>query len=355
MPPITFYPGPSKVYDSIPRYFEDAYRDGILSINHRSSAFADLMQELKSQLVRTLTIPDGYHILFASSATECWEIISQSIAANSTYHIYNGAFGERWLEYAKRIIPQSTGQSFPINESIDSNMVKGIKNEDVLCITQNETSNGSQVDRAALQKVRSAFPDKILAVDATSSMGGIYLDISLADIWYASVQKCFGIPAGLALMIVSEKAVTHAKQVAERNHYNSLLFSLENYDKNQAPYTPNVAGMYLLMRSLQDSKSPNAIYNRIQAQANNWYSFLEGLNQLTPLLSAGSHRSETVITVKGNPELIKALKTKSEKAGIIFGNGYGAWKENTFRIANFPAIVESEITLAQQFLTENYS
>jgi phosphoserine aminotransferase len=53
--------------------------------------------------------------------------------------------------------------------------------------------------------------------------------------------------------------------------------------------------------------------------------------------------------------LIKAIKAKSEEAGIIFGNGYGYWKENTIRIANFPAIETIEITKAQQFLAENYS
>lgn len=354
MPPITFYPGPSKVYASMPRYFEDAYRDGILSLNHRSSAFADMMQELKLQLVRTLEIPEGYHIMFASSATECWEIISQSVVTNSSYHIYNGAFGEKWLDYAQRLTPQSSGQAFPFDEVISVSHLSNITNEDVLCITQNETSNGSQVDMDTIRKIRSTFQDKILAVDATSSMGGIYLDISLADIWYASVQKCFGIPAGLAVMIVSEKAIAHATKKAEKNHYNSLLFSLENYHRNQAPYTPNVAGMYLLMRSLKDIASPKKVQGSITKQAENWYSFFEGMNQLRPLLNTGNHRSDTVIAIKGNPELIKELKAKSEKAGIIFGNGYGTWKENTFRIANFPAIVESEIVQAQQFLTENY-
>jgi phosphoserine aminotransferase len=79
------------------------------------------------------------------------------------------------------------------------------------------------------------------------------------------------------------------------------------------------------------------------------------MKQLKPLIVAGSHRSETVIAVKGDPNLIKAIKAKSEEAGIIFGNGYGYWKENTIRIANFPAIETIEIAKAQQFLAENYS
>ncbi len=34
---ITFYPGPSKVYPQIARYMQEAFEEGVLSINHRSA------------------------------------------------------------------------------------------------------------------------------------------------------------------------------------------------------------------------------------------------------------------------------------------------------------------------------
>jgi phosphoserine aminotransferase len=36
---ISFYPGPSRVYDEIPKYVQDAARLGVMSINHRSEEF----------------------------------------------------------------------------------------------------------------------------------------------------------------------------------------------------------------------------------------------------------------------------------------------------------------------------
>ena len=54
-------------------------------------------------------------------------------------------------------------------------------------------------------------------------------------------------------------------------------------------------------------------------------------------------RSDTVIVVEGNKDEIIKLKAKTEKEGLILGNGYGIWQDSTFRIANFPAINPVEI------------
>ena len=61
-------------------------------------------------------------------------------------------------------------------------------------------------------------------------------------------------------------------------------------------------------------------------------------------------RSDTVIAVGGEPEAIRAVKEAALRAGIQLGNGYGAWKETTFRIANFPALDDDEIAKLRQFL-----
>jgi phosphoserine aminotransferase len=90
---ISFYPGPSRVYDEIPKYVKEAHRKGVLSINHRSEEFMNLYEETVILLKSKLTIPDSYKIFFTSSATECWEIIAQSFIITDSLHIFNGAFG----------------------------------------------------------------------------------------------------------------------------------------------------------------------------------------------------------------------------------------------------------------------
>ena len=73
---ISFYPGPSRVYDEIPRYVKEAHQRGILSLNHRSPEFEELSKKTIALLREKLNIPRTYTVLFASSATECWEMIA---------------------------------------------------------------------------------------------------------------------------------------------------------------------------------------------------------------------------------------------------------------------------------------
>ncbi|GAB2588841.1 aminotransferase class V-fold PLP-dependent enzyme [Spirosoma areae] len=332
---ITFYPGPSKVYPQVAEYAAEAVREGIVSLNHRSTGFTEVVKEVIELLQEKLDIPPNYHIALVSSATECWEIVAQSLTDQASLHPHSGAFGKKWAEYAYRINPPAS-----LNEA------------DVLCIVQNETSNGTQVSMETLAGFRRDF-SSIIAVDAVSSMAGIRLDWTLADVWFASVQKCFGLPAGLAVLIYSPAALKRAEEIGENAHYNSLLFIHENFSKFQTPYTPNGLGIYLLMRVLQQVP-PIAVVNAItKKRAADWYAFFEQEMVSTPfncLINDPAIRSDTVIAVEGSESAIKAIKTAAQQAGITLGNGYGDWKNTAFRIANFPAITDEEIGTLMQFL-----
>jgi phosphoserine aminotransferase len=249
---ITFAPGPSKVYDSLPIYLKDAYQEGILSANHRSSAFMKLYQETEQLMRSKLHMPEDYTLLFTSSATENWEIISQSIVEQASFHIYSGSFGKKWIEFAKHILPATAGLKIEANQAIDLPSLQIAEEFDLIAITQNETSNASQVSNEMIEATRDKFPEKMIAVDTTSSMAGIELDFGLADIWYASVQKCFGLPAGLGILILSPTAIQKSERKGEKGRYNSLSFMLENAASYQTHYTPNVLGIYLLNRVLKD-------------------------------------------------------------------------------------------------------
>ena len=216
---ITFAPGPSKVYDALPQYMQDAYDQGILSANHRSGAFMHLYQETEELMRDKLHMPDDYKLLFTSSATENWEIISQSIVEQSSFHIYSGSFGKKWAEFAKHIIPTTGSLKLEANQALDVAGLEIAEDFDLIAITQNETANATQVSMSVLEAIAEKYPEKMIAVDTTSSMGGIELDFTLADIWYGSVQKCFGLPAGLGSLILSPKAIEKSQRKGEKGRY----------------------------------------------------------------------------------------------------------------------------------------
>jgi phosphoserine aminotransferase len=351
VPPLTFYPGPSKVYPQVARYMQEAYVEGILSINHRSPAFMSICQKAVELIKIKLSVPEEYTILFVSSATESWEIIAQSLINKQSFHIYNGAFGQKWMEYTQKLHPQTSGTAFGIQQEIVAESVDVPLEAEIICLTQNETSNGTQLKDECIRSLQQKYPQKLIAVDVTSSLGGITMDFKAADIWFASVQKCLGLPAGLGLFICSPRTIERATFINENNHYNSLLFVYENILKFQTHYTPNVLNIYLLMRVMEQVNEIGEIDSLTKLRADSLYNFFEGFSQFTPLIAHAHLRSNTVLAIQAEKNMIAAMKEKAKKSGIILGNGYGSWKETTFRIANFPAISTEDIAQLKHFFS----
>ena len=351
---ISFYPGPSRVDEHIPAYVQEAYDRGILSINHRSDAFMKICAKTTGLLKERLNIPDNYTIFFTSSATECWEIIAQSVIETNSYHFYSGAFGEKWFEYTKKINPYAIGYQFDQELELKTGELDLSSETGLICITQNETSNGTQITNNRILKLRKKYPNHLIAVDATSSMAGVSLHFENADIWYASVQKCFGLPAGLGIMVCSPNALKKANDLGESNHYNSLTFMIEKMKDYQTSYTPNVMGIYLLMKVLEQRGPIQKVDKKLKKR---FEAYSEIINSSKGhckwLIENENVRSNTVLVVKGTPERIQKIKEKALQEGIVLGNGYGENKIDTFRIANFPAIKKDEVKVLKKFLKKH--
>ena len=340
---ISFYPGPSRIHDEIPSYVKDAARLGIMSINHRSDDFVAISKKTIYLLKQKLSIPKNYTVFFISSATECWEIIAQSWITNKSYHAYNGAFGKKWFEYTSKINDGAVSKSFDRESVLPDDTLIFEGSNDLICITQNETSNGTQVSNQLIKSIKKNNPNHLLAVDATSSMGGVKLNFASADIWFASVQKCFGLPAGMAVMICSPAAIERAKAINNTQYYNSVVFMNSMIEKWQTPYTPNVLAIYLLMRVLEKSRPIAQIEKTIVERHKKWVSFIQASTSLSHLIKNKSVQSYTVLPIEADIKLIKKIKASAKKNGYLLGEGYGDLKNTTFRISNFPALKQNEI------------
>ncbi len=349
---ISFYPGPSKVDPGVPLWTRKAYQRGVLSINHRSPEFQELYQETVRNIKKRLNIPPDYWVFFTSSATECWEIIAQSLLLKESYHFFNGAFGRKWFDYTQKICPGARSLEFGLEMEPDFGLLHG--NPEVICLTQNETSNGTQIPYPTLLELRSSFPNSLIAVDATSSMAGIRLPIEAGDVWYASVQKCFGLPAGMAVMICSPRSIERIQDQDENRHYNSLKFILLNAKKNQTTYTPNVLGIYLLHELMKSRRKISAVARMIEQRMSSWVKLIQKHKTFDPLVKNSGVRSHTVLAVKATKEDVSAAHRKANEAGFLLGQGYGSLQSTTFRIANFPALKDLEIAKLQDFLISEF-
>ncbi len=343
---ISFYPGPSRIYSNLTEYIYDAQMEGVLSINHRSDGFMALFAKTKKVLRDRLNIPEDYGIAFVSSATEAWEITAQSLVRERSLHLYNGSFGEKWANYTEQCHP-IVRRTFPIDELPDAG---GAEDVDTLCLVHNETSNGTFLPTTWMENIRRNF-ESIIAIDATSSMAGVELDWTLGDFWFASVQKCFGLPAGMAILVYSPQALKRAMEVGD-NHYNSLSFIAENAEKNQTHHTPNVLGIYLLYRSQKFSSGIEDAQTKLLQRYQHWKTLGNEL-AMKWLIDNEAVRSRTVLTF--SMEQPERLLDHALSHGLILGKGYGHWRQHTLRIANFPAIKSKEIDKLERFLMDYFN
>jgi len=326
-----FYPGPSKVYPEVATFLQDAYATGVLSWQHRSPAFVQMVEEIQENLKEKFNLPQEYTVLFVSSATEAWEVISRAYAALPALHIFNGSFGEKWYNYAK-VIRTTPPQALKFSEDHLAPLPKGV--ESLCAITHNETSNATAWPNTHLEKLREAISG-LIAVDATSSLGAVDLPWKAADIWLCSVQKALGLPAGLGLLIVNARAMQLARHSESKLFYNSLSFLGEKMKSFQTTYTPNVLGIYLLHRLLQ--KLPNI--REVSAQNEKNYRELLSFFQdkgYKHIVNNPKARSQTTLAFTLEEAELAQLFKAATAAGITLGKGYGLWKSSTFRIANFP-------------------
>ena len=344
---FTFYPGPSRIYDEVPKILNQGFREGIFSMNHRSEPFMKLVAKTKQVLRKNLKIPANYEIIFLSSATESWEIFGQSMVAGKSQHFYNGAFGEKWADYAEKLGVSIKRSQFDFNKALPLEQLD--TSAEWICYTQNETSIGTHVNKKLMRMLQeSKGQDQLIAVDATSSLGGIELDFEGIDFLFASVQKCLGLPPGLGILVTSPRAIEKAQAIGERNHYNSFLSVLDHSLNNQTHYTPNIPGIFLLQKTQKRVGSVSKTQKKLRERMKEWEKVIDKLKDYQWLVEDKEFRSPTVLALKcANPG---KLKKAAFEHSIILGNGYGKWKNETFRIANFPAIKKKEIKYLINFL-----
>lgn len=338
---IFFTPGPAELYFTVPEHLKQALKEQIPSISHRSRQFEGIFDEAVRNLKSLLSIPDNYYVFFTGSATEIWERIIENCVQDNCLHYVNGAFSERFYQTALELGKTAVALTSEEGTCVAAEETQIPNEVELIAFTQNETSTGASQPLEDIYLIKKAHPDKLIAVDAVSSLPYPNFNFSLVDTVFFSVQKGFGLPAGLGVWIVNERCIEKALQLQKQNKnigaYHSLPSLLSKAKKNQTPETPNVLNLYLLAKVTGDmlQKGIEQIRRETDYKAALLYHTLDQHSFLSPFVKAKQYQSKTVIvaeTTRDSSEVISQLK----KDHLIVGSGYGNFKSKHIRIANFP-------------------
>lgn len=334
-----FTPGPSQLYFTVSDHARRAFRDGIPSISHRSRAFEKIFRDTTEKLKQLLGLPDDFRIVFTGSATEIWERIIQNLVEHSSYHFVNGSFSKRFYETAIQLKRHALKEE--VAEGTGFEICRSPDGSELIAITQNETSSGVSLTNAFIASARENR-DALIAVDAVSSLPYPSFDYRHIDTVFFSVQKGFGLPAGLGVWIVNSRCIEKASHLMAKDipigSYHSLPSLLASAEKNQTPETPNVLGIYLLEKVIDDflRRGIDAIRKETDYKAAVLYQALERHPLISPFVRDLKHRSATVIVADTGVYTESLARYLGEK-GLSPGDGYGPYKKSQLRFANFPA------------------
>ncbi len=347
-----FIPGP---VDVAPDVLE---KMGTQMIGHRTKD-ASVLQKSISDKMRKVMYTDNEILLSTSSGSGLMEGAVRSCTRKRAAVFSVGAFGDRWYKMATANGVPADIFSSELGQPTTAAMVEealATGKYDLITITHNETSTGVMNPVEEIAAVVKKYPEVIFCLDTVSSLGGTYIPVDElgVDICITSTQKCLGLPPGMAICSISQKALNAAKQVENRGLYFDLL-DLYNYIQKkdyQYPSTPSLSHMYALDYQL-DKMLEEGLENRFDRHLEMAKYVREWANKHFEMLTEEKYASNTLTTIKNTKEIsIKDLNNKLGERGYMISNGYGDLKDVTFRIAHMADTTLEDVKVLLNIIDE---
>jgi alanine-glyoxylate transaminase/serine-glyoxylate transaminase/serine-pyruvate transaminase len=343
-----FIPGPTNIPESLRKACD------MPTIDHRSPLFGQILHPARKAVQAILKSKSAEVFIFPASGTGGWETaLTNTLSAGDTVlAARNGMFSHRWIDMCQRF-----GLNVQIVETPWGHGISAARYEEILAAdtghkikavlaTHNETATGVKSDIAAVRSAMDAAAHPaLLFVDGVSSIGSMdfRFDDWGVDVAVTGSQKGFMLPAGLAIVGFSTKAMDATKAAGLPRTFFDVHDMMAGYANNAYPYTPSVGlmnGLNEACRMLQDEGLENVfarhtrIAEGVRAAVNAW--------GLTLCAVSPEVYSDTVSAIR-TPEGFNATDIVTHAAsqyGVAFGVGLGEVAGKVFRIGHLGSLTD---------------
>jgi alanine-glyoxylate transaminase/serine-glyoxylate transaminase/serine-pyruvate transaminase len=343
-----FIPGPTNMPEALRRAVD------MPTLDHRSALFAGILHPARAGVKQVLNSKTAEIFFFPSTGTGGWEtaITNTLSAGDKVLAARNGMFSHRWIDMCERhgldmqIVETPWGQGIPADrfaEILTADTNHQIK---VVLATHNETATGVKSDIAAIRSaLDAAGHPALLYVDGVSSIGSMdfRMDEWGVDIAVTGSQKGFMLPAGLAIVGFSPKAMAAVETATLPRTFFDIRDMGNSYAANGYPYTPAVGLLNGLNQSCEMLLSEGLenvfarhrrIADGVRAAVNAW-----GLE----LCAASPDLYSDSVSAIRTPEGFNATDIVTHAAdtyGVAFGVGLGDVAGKVFRIGHLGMLTD---------------
>ncbi|WP_347309607.1 L-aspartate--glyoxylate aminotransferase BhcA [Defluviimonas sp. SAOS-178_SWC] len=343
-----FIPGPTNMPEEIRKA---CYMP---TIDHRSPVFGKILNPCLDNVRKILKSDTARIFIYPSTGTGGWETaISNTLSpGDKVLAARNGMFSHRWIDMCQRhgldvqIVETTWGEGLPADryeEILTADTGHQIK---VVLATHNETATGVKSDIAAVRRALDAAKHPaLLFVDGVSSIASMdfRFDEWGVDIAVTGSQKGFMLPAGLAILGFSDKAIAASKTAKLPRTFFDIDDMTKGYANNAFPYTPPVGlmnGLKLATDMLLEEGLENVFARH--------HRIAEGVRRavdawgLKLCAARPDVYSDTVSAIR-TPEGFNATEIvthAASKYGVAFGVGLGEVAGKVFRIGHLGMLTD---------------
>lgn len=244
-----FVPGPTNTPHSILNAMHRAMED------HRNPTIPDLTIPLLKDLKKVFKTTEGQVFVYPSTGTGGWEaVITNTLSPGDKILAPRyGQFSHLWIDSCQRlgldvqVIECEWGTGAPL-ETIEEILKADTKHEiKAVTVCHNETATGVHSDLHGVRKaMKSAGHPALLYADGVSSIGSLdfRFDEWEIDAAVSGSQKGFMLPAGLAIVCMSQKALAMRATAKCKRCFFDMDDMMNANATGYFPYTPAMPMMH---------------------------------------------------------------------------------------------------------------
>ena len=343
-----FIPGPTNMPEALRKACD------MPTIDHRSPIFGKILHPCLDGVRQVLKSESANIFIFPSTGTGGWEtaLTNTLSKGDKVLAARNGMFSHRWIDMCQRhgldvqVVETPWGQGLPADRYAE--ILKADKNHQIKVVlaTHNETATGVKSDIGAVRKALDAADHPaLLFVDGVSSIASMdfRFDDWGVDVAVTGSQKGFMLPAGLAIVGFSDKAVAASKTADLPRTFFDIKDMQNGYNANAFPYTPPVGlmnGLKMSLDMLLDEGLENvfARHHRIATGVRHAVSAW-GLE----LCAASPDLHSDTVSAICTPDGFNATDIVTHAAdvyGVAFGVGLGEVAGKVFRIGHLGSLTD---------------
>ena len=343
-----FIPGPTNIPDELRQAIDFA------TIDHRSSVFVEMFKPALAGVKRVLKTSDAESFIFPSTGTGAWEAaITNTLSPGDKVLIGRwGMFSHRWIDMCQRhglkviIAEANWGDGVPLADY--ANILSDDRDHQIkaVLVTHNETATGVKSDISAVRGVMNdAKHPAMLFVDGVSSIASMdfRMDEWNVDIAITGSQKGFMLPAGLAILGVSQKAIAAMETAKLPRTFFDFRDMLNTNAAGGFPYTPPLQLIRGLNHAIDmlEAEGLDNVFTRHHRLAQGVREAVSAWG-LKLCASSPDLYSDTVsaVVVPDGLDGTQLVTHAADNYGVAFGVGLGAVEGKVFRIGHLGMLTD---------------